>query len=68
MPSRKSAFGTSPCNPDFMSKYNIMTPEIEAIDQEIARLKSLRCSMVAKSAKKKADALCAEMAAKKARR
>jgi chorismate mutase len=51
-----------------MSKYGIMTPEIQAIDNEIARLKSLRCSMVAKAAKKKADALCAEMAAKKARR
>lgn len=51
-----------------MSKYSIMTPEIEAIDREIARLKSLRCFMVAKAAKKKADALCAEMASKKARR
>ena len=52
-----------------MSKYNIMTPEMEAIDQEIARLKSLRCSMVAKLAKRKADSLCAEMAAaKKARK
>jgi hypothetical protein len=51
-----------------MSKYDIMTPEIEAIDNEITRLKSLRCSMVAKAAKKKTDALCAEMAAKKARR
>ena len=55
-------------NPDFMEKYKTMTPEIEAIDNEIARLKSLRCSMVAKSAKKKADALCSEMAAKKSRR
>jgi len=27
-----------------MSKYDIMTPEIEAIDQEIARLKSLASS------------------------
>jgi chorismate mutase len=55
-------------SPDFMSKYEIMTPEIEAIDNEIMRLKGLRASMVAKAAKKKADALCAEMAAKKARR
>jgi hypothetical protein len=51
-----------------MNKYDIMTPEIEAIDNEITRLITLRCSMVAKAAKKKADALCAEMAAKKARR
>jgi hypothetical protein len=55
-------------SPDFMSKYEIMTPELEAIDNEIMRLKGLRASMVAKAAKKKADALCAEMAAKKARR
>ena len=68
MPSPKSACGTSLCNPDFMEKYKTMTPEIEAIDQEIMRLKGLRATMVAKSAKKKADALCAEMAAKKARR
>jgi chorismate mutase len=51
-----------------MEKYKTMTPEIEAIDNEIMRLKNLRASMVAKSAKKKADDLCAEMAAKKARR
>ena len=68
MRSRKSAFGTSPCNPDFMEKYKTMTPEIEAIDNEIMRLKGLRATMVAKSVKKKADALCAEMAAKKSRR
>jgi chorismate mutase len=55
-------------SPNFMSKYEIMTPEIEAIDNEIMRLKGLRASMVAKAAKKKADALCAEMAAKKSRR
>ena len=55
-------------SPDFMDKYKIMTPEIEAIDQEIMRLKGLRATMVAKAAKKKADALCAEMAARKARR
>jgi len=51
-----------------MEKYKTMTPEIEAIDNEIARLKALRSTMIAKAAKKKADALCAEMAAKKARR
>jgi chorismate mutase len=48
-----------------MEKYKIMSPEIEAIDQEIMRLKTLRASMVAKAAKKKADALCAEMARRK---
>ena len=51
-----------------MEKYKIMTPEIEAIDQEIMRLKNLRAGMVAKAAKRKADALCAEMAKKKARK
>jgi len=55
-------------SPDFMEKYKIMTPEIQAIDNEIMRLKGLRASMVAKAAKKKADALCAELAAKKSRR
>ena len=51
-----------------MEKYRIMTPEIEAVDQEIMRLKTLRASMVAKAAKKKADALCAEMAKRKAKK
>lgn len=51
-----------------MEKYKIMTPEIEVIDQEIMRLKTLRASMVAKAAKRKADALCAEMAKRKARK
>jgi hypothetical protein len=55
-------------SPNFMENYKIMTPEIQAIDNEIMRLKGLRASMVAKAAKKKADALCAELAAKKARR
>jgi chorismate mutase len=45
-----------------------MTPEIEAIDQEIMRLETLRASMVAKAAKKKADALCSEMAKRKAKK
>jgi hypothetical protein len=48
-----------------MEKYRIITPEIEAIDQEIMRLKTLRGSMVAKEAKKKADALCAELRKRK---
>ena len=64
----RSACGTSLFNPDFMSKYEIMTPEIEAIDNEIMRLKGLRASMVAEAAKKKIDALCAELAAKQSRR
>ena len=51
-----------------MEKYKIMTAEIEAIDQEIMRLRTIRASMVAKAAKKKADALCAEMAKRKARK
>ena len=51
-----------------MEKYKIMTPEIESIDQEIMRLKTLRASMVAKAAKRKADALCAEMAKRKAKK
>ena len=55
-------------SPEFMEKYKIMTPEIEAIDQEIMRLKILRARMVAKAAKKKVDALCAEETAKKARK
>ena len=50
-----------------MEKYKIMSPEIEAIDQEIMRLKTLRASMVAKAAKKKADSLCAEMAKRKSK-
>lgn len=44
-----------------------MSPEIEAIDKEIMRLKNLRASMVAKAAKKKADALCAEMRKRKSK-
>lgn len=50
-----------------MEKYKIMTPEIEAIDQEIMRLKTLRAAMVSKAAKKKADALCAEMSKRKSK-
>jgi hypothetical protein len=52
-------------SPDIMEKYRIMTPEIEAIDQEIMRLKSLRASKVAKAAKRKVDALCEEMRKRK---
>ena len=50
-----------------MEKYKITSPEIEAIDQEIMRLKNLRASMVAKAAKKKADALCAELRKRKSK-
>lgn len=44
-----------------------MTPELEAIDKEIMRLKATRASMVAKEAKKKVDALCAEMGKRKSK-
>lgn len=52
-----------------------MTPEIEAIDKQLAqnsnermRLERKRQALTAKEAKKKADALCAEMAKRKAKR
>ena len=48
-----------------MEKYKIMTPEIEEIDKTITLLKSKREKLVAKEAKKKADALCAEMRKRK---
>lgn len=48
-----------------MSKYDIMTPEIAELDQAILRLKNKRQSLVAAAAKKKADALCAEMRKRK---
>jgi hypothetical protein len=48
-----------------MSKYNIMTPEITAIDNTIALLRTQRSKLVAAAAKKKADALCAEMRKRK---
>jgi len=49
-----------------MEKYKITTPEIEEIDKTIVLLKSQRQKLVAKEAKKKADALCAEMRKRKA--
>jgi chorismate mutase len=49
-----------------MEKYKIMTPEIEEIDKTIVLLKSQRQKLVAAAAKRKADALCAEMRKKKA--
>jgi chorismate mutase len=49
-----------------MSKYDIMTPEIAEIDKTITLLKSKREKLVAAAAKRKADALCAEMRKKKA--
>lgn len=49
-----------------MSKFSIMTPEISEIDKAIATLRTRREKLVAKEAKKKADALCAEMRKRKA--
>jgi hypothetical protein len=43
-----------------------MTAEIATIDKTITLLKTKRERLVAKEAKKKADALCAEMRKKKA--
>ena len=48
-----------------MDKYKIMTPEIEEIDKTITLLKSQRQRLVAEAAKRKADALCAEMRKRK---
>ena len=50
-----------------MEKYRIMTPEIEQLDKAITLLRSRREKLVAKEAKKKADALCAEMRKRKAK-
>jgi hypothetical protein len=43
-----------------------MTDEIAEIDKTIALLKTQRSKLVAAAAKRKADALCAEMRKKKA--
>lgn len=51
-----------------MEKYKIMTPEIEEIDRAITTLKVQRQKLVAAAAKRKADALCAEMAKRKAKK
>jgi hypothetical protein len=48
-----------------MDKYRIMTPEIEQLDKAITLLRGRREKLVAKEAKKKADALCAEMRKRK---
>jgi chorismate mutase len=48
-----------------MSKYDIMTPEIAEIDKTITLLNSQRQKLVAAAAKRKADALCAEMRKKR---
>ena len=45
-----------------------MTDEIAEIDKTILLLKSKREKLVAAAAKRKADALCAEMAKKKAKK
>jgi uncharacterized small protein (DUF1192 family) len=47
------------------SKFSIMTDEIAEIDKTITLLRSKREKLVAKEAKKKADALCAEMRKRK---
>jgi hypothetical protein len=49
-----------------MEKYSTMTRDIAIIDQIIALLKTLREIRASDEAKKKADALCAEMRKKKA--
>jgi len=48
-----------------MEKYKFITPAIEEIDKTIALLKTQRTQLVAAAAKKKADALCAEMRKRK---
>jgi predicted DNA binding CopG/RHH family protein len=51
-----------------MEKYKIMTPEIEELTKTIAMLEIKKQQLYAKEVKKKTQAMCAEMAAKKARR
>jgi hypothetical protein len=48
-----------------MTDFNIMTAEIAEIDKTITLLRSKREKLVAREAKKKADALCAEMRKKR---
>jgi hypothetical protein len=48
-----------------MTDFNIMTAEIAEIDKTITLLRSKREKLVAREAKKKADALCAEMCKRK---
>jgi uncharacterized small protein (DUF1192 family) len=50
-----------------MTNYNILTPEIAELDKTITLLKSKRAKLVAQEAKKKADALCAEMRKRKSK-
>lgn len=50
-----------------MSKYSVMTPEIDDIDKAINTLKARRQKLVDREVKKKTDALCAEMRNKKAK-
>ena len=68
MQSHKPAFGISPSAHDFMTQFRLTSPAIEAIDKKIAALKAERKLLVAEAASAKAKALCAEIAAKKARR
>jgi len=48
-----------------MTDFNIMTAEIAELDKTITLLRSKREKLVAREAKKKADALCAEMRKRK---
>lgn len=48
-----------------MTDYSFMTQEIAALDKQIAALKGRRARLVAQEAKRKADALCAEMRKRK---
>ena len=67
-PSRRPAFGISPFAPDFMTHLRITSPAIEAIDKKIAALKAERKLKVSEAVGAKVQALCAEAAAKKARK
>jgi hypothetical protein len=48
-----------------MTNFSILTPEIAELDKTITLLRSKREKLVAREAKKKADALCAEMRKRK---
>lgn len=51
-----------------MTNLRLTSPAIEAIDKKISALKAERKLLVAEAASAKAKALCAEIAAKKARK
>lgn len=58
----------SPCNPDFMDKYKITSPKMEELKRHKSQIEDEMRQESARLVKAKADALCAEMAARKARR